>query len=246
MKKLLVGFAALAALLAGPALAADMPVKVLKTPPVIPYSWTGFYVGWDIGGGWSRHEFNVLGLANFDAMDGTTKFLGGGYAGFNYQFAPWFMIGAEASGNWAAIKMQPTDCTVPGAQTALCTSEVKSLAAVRGRAGIVMERALWYVAAGWGFANVRYDRMFQPPGPIPFTSGVSETRSGFSAASGIEIAISDYLIGRFQYEYFDLGKPIYAVGVLSNTNLVQVKTQVHVFSFGLAYKFGGGPVVAKY
>jgi outer membrane immunogenic protein len=88
--------------------------------------------------------------------------------------------------------------------------------------------------------------MFQPPGPIPFTSGVSAHPSGFTAASGVEIAINDYLIGRFQYEYFDFGKPIYGVGILSNTNNVLVKTQVHTMTFGLAYKFGGGPVFAKY
>jgi outer membrane immunogenic protein len=123
--------------------------------------------------------------------------------------------------------------------------QVKSLAAVRGRAGIVLERAMWYVAAGWGYGDVRYDRVFQPAG-IPFTSGVAENRSGFTAASGVVVAISDYLIGRFQYEYFDLGKPTYAVGVLSNTDSVVVKTQVHTFTLGLAYKFNGGPVVAKY
>jgi outer membrane immunogenic protein len=246
MKKLLVGFAALAALLAGPALAADMPVKAVKAPPVLPYNWTGFYVGWDVGGGWSRHEFDVLTQANFDAFEGTTKFLGGGYVGANYQAASWFLLGVEAAGHWGNIKTAALDCTVPGAQTALCSGNVKSLGSVRGRAGIVMENTLVYFAAGWGFANIRYDRMFQPPGPIPFTSGVSATPNGFSAAAGVEIGFNDYLVGRFQYDYYDFGKPTYGVGILSNVNSVVVKTQVHTMVLGLAYKFGGGPIIAKY
>jgi outer membrane immunogenic protein len=42
---------ALAAVIAGPAMAADMPVKALPPPPVV-YDWSGAYVGFNIGGAW--------------------------------------------------------------------------------------------------------------------------------------------------------------------------------------------------
>ena len=47
MRKFLIGCIALTTLIAGPALAADLPVKApaYKAPPVAVFSWTGFYVG---------------------------------------------------------------------------------------------------------------------------------------------------------------------------------------------------------
>ncbi len=48
MKKFLLGSVALAAVIAGPAMAADMPLKAPPPPPV--FSWTGCYVGIEGGG----------------------------------------------------------------------------------------------------------------------------------------------------------------------------------------------------
>src|SRR5450432_2559440 len=47
MRRFLFGCVALTTLIAGPALAADLPVKApaYKAPPVAVFSWTGFYVG---------------------------------------------------------------------------------------------------------------------------------------------------------------------------------------------------------
>ena len=54
MKKFLLAGISLAALLAGPALAADMPV--LKGPVYTPaWTWTGFYVGLQAGYGWASN-----------------------------------------------------------------------------------------------------------------------------------------------------------------------------------------------
>jgi outer membrane immunogenic protein len=61
MKKLATAIAAIA-LIGTPALAADMAVKmpVQSPPPPAPiYSWTGFYIGGDVGGGWSSSDFST-------------------------------------------------------------------------------------------------------------------------------------------------------------------------------------------
>ena len=64
-KKLLAGVALGALLIGAPAMAADMPVKAPKAPPVIPYSWTGFYVGANVGYSWGRAntDFAATNLA---------------------------------------------------------------------------------------------------------------------------------------------------------------------------------------
>jgi outer membrane immunogenic protein len=61
MKKFLLGSTMLAALaVSAPAMAADMPVKapVYKAPVVAPevFSWTGFYVGGNLGYSWGRAD----------------------------------------------------------------------------------------------------------------------------------------------------------------------------------------------
>ena len=61
MKKFLLGGTMLAALaVSAPAMAADMPVKapVYKAPVVAPevFSWTGFYVGGNLGYSWGRAD----------------------------------------------------------------------------------------------------------------------------------------------------------------------------------------------
>ena len=58
MKHLFFGSVALLALAAaGPAGAADMPVKGARmqaAPPVGVYNWTGFYIGGNVGYGWGN------------------------------------------------------------------------------------------------------------------------------------------------------------------------------------------------
>ena len=49
MKKLLLGVAASATLIAAPALAADMPLKAPAPAAVVAYNWTGLYIGANAG-----------------------------------------------------------------------------------------------------------------------------------------------------------------------------------------------------
>ena len=95
MKKILLGAAALAAF-AGPAFAADMPPRTYRkapayTAPAVVYNWTGFYIGGHVGGAFTDGT-NLLGS---DA-----RFLGGVQGGFDYQFAPNWVMGIEAQYSW--------------------------------------------------------------------------------------------------------------------------------------------------
>src|SRR5262245_2074330 len=59
MKKLLLASITLAAQIASPAAAADLPVKTYAPPPAPAiYSWwTGCYLGGNVGGAWSRPHY---------------------------------------------------------------------------------------------------------------------------------------------------------------------------------------------
>src|SRR5215467_6351185 len=56
MRRHLVSAALLATVIAGPAIAADMP---LKAPPPVVYGWEGFYLGGQIGGQWNRNDWTT-------------------------------------------------------------------------------------------------------------------------------------------------------------------------------------------
>src|SRR5712671_7694058 len=114
MKKFLLGAVALAALgLAAPASAADLAARpYTKAPPMVAaiYDWSGFYIGVNGGGGWSRKCWDntvFLGVPTVpsfaegchDASGGTA----GGQIGYRWQSASW-VFGIEAQGNWADLK----------------------------------------------------------------------------------------------------------------------------------------------
>jgi outer membrane immunogenic protein len=127
MNKFTTCIAAVAALIATPALAADMAVKAPPPAPAPTYSWTGFYAGLNAGDGWGSNTIdnsftpgactgpgaNPSGCAlvfpflitplpgQFDIhSDG---FIGGGQVGYNYQSGA-FVWGIETDFQGANIK----------------------------------------------------------------------------------------------------------------------------------------------
>jgi outer membrane immunogenic protein len=103
MKFRLLSGIAITALMAGSAFAADMPLQA--PPPVLPYDWSGFYIGGVIGGGWTNTDSSVPGLGGLfvsaPVIQTTTSssFIGGVEGGDRYQFGK-LVIGWEADITW--------------------------------------------------------------------------------------------------------------------------------------------------
>jgi outer membrane immunogenic protein len=81
---------------AGNALAADMsrpPPPIMPAPMMPVYSWTGFYIGANLGGAWASGTLsdNVTGGSVSGSHSG---FIGGGQLGYNWQFGN-FVLGGE-------------------------------------------------------------------------------------------------------------------------------------------------------
>lgn len=201
-----------------------------------PFNWTGLYVGVQGGGGWSNVEYDLIQNQRSFDHNGSGGLIGA-YVGYNQQIGSLVVLGIEAEGSFANIGRDGIDCTI--AQAALCSSNVNSLGSIRGRLGVLpADRLMIYGTAGWGFAGAEVDRVFQPAG-IPFTSGVDETRSGWTVGFGAELALSNNWIARLQFDHYDFGHETYAVPALSNVSDTTVDLDVNTLRVGLSYKFGG-------
>jgi outer membrane immunogenic protein len=122
---LLAAFVPCIALAVGPALAADLPVRpVYKAPPPVPVvSWTGFYVGGNLGARWNTIDSDVtsatLGgaavnqtiLSPSGSSFDSTALRAGVFAGWNWQTGPW-VVGVEGDIGWAN-KTKTRDGTYP-------------------------------------------------------------------------------------------------------------------------------------
>lgn len=94
-----------ASAIAAPALAADLPSRVappLYVPPPPVFSWTGFYVGANLGDSFGTDKVSptVFDGETFPRTEvlSINGVFGGGTVGYNYQFQS-FVVGLE--GAWA-------------------------------------------------------------------------------------------------------------------------------------------------
>jgi outer membrane immunogenic protein len=103
------------ALIGTPAFAADMAVKAPPPPPAPVYSWTGWYVGGNVGYSWGNANTDIasnatiISSANLPGFgftnppvtfaDSATQrlqgIIGGGQIGYNYQISPQWVLGFE-------------------------------------------------------------------------------------------------------------------------------------------------------
>ena len=108
MKRILVT-ALLSFVAGGAALAADLPpaapppprAPAVYVPAPAPFSWTGFYIGGNLGGGFNHGTItDTFDLFSW-GLNNKTTFVGGGQVGANYQFNS-FVVGVEGDFDWFA------------------------------------------------------------------------------------------------------------------------------------------------
>ncbi len=153
--------------------AADLPVRA--APPVIAvapiFTWTGFYVGGNLGWGWrdSNNDPVILtgpgvpgGLEGGTLLFGNSNdatFTGGGQIGYNYQIGSW-VIGAEADIQGINSDNNSNVVFIPGPGFAggdFVPGEFENGAdwwgSVRLRAGVAFDRVLVYATGGLAYTE---------------------------------------------------------------------------------------------
>lgn len=241
MKKAFMTAAAFAALSTA-ALAADLPSKksvtMAPTPAPYAFSWTGAYVGGQLGYFGSRISgpFTTATGTNSAAYSiNKSSFLLGAYAGYNYQFAGNIVVGVEGDIDAVLGNRGHRDGITPLAGGPYDVSARQTYSgAIRGRLGYAYDRALFYVAGGFAFGNVK--TTYANAGTAPFLS-VNSQRTGYTLGAGLDYAITNNIIARLEYRYTDLGRKSFNNPTVGINTADSVKARSNAVLVGVAYKF---------
>jgi outer membrane immunogenic protein len=245
--------------------ASEGPIYKAKAVP--PASWSGFYAGLAAGLRSTRSDVTTTSaivdgvptdLTNFatSAPLNTASFDIGPYAGYNWQIAPQWVIGAEGDLRWAdhTAELRGFPFT-PGFFTSGIASDVLAVkttwdGSARARLGYVVTPSV--LAYGTGGATwLHYKVTSSCPGlcTLPFTTlaptviAGSATKAGWTIGGGIESLLWDRWFARADYRYADYGTRSFALSrtgtglVASVADNFDVKIRTHTATFGIAYKF---------
>ena len=233
--------------------AADMPLKT-KAPPLPPaplpssFTWTGFYIGANIGGAWPHETVtDSMFRMNFGNGNGNGSFIGGGEAGFNYQIGK-FVVGVEGdidgvSGN----NKMGTAVFIPAlGQTFRVDSNDRWIATAAARLGVtVTDRLLLYGKAGGGWVG---DSGFMV---TDVTTGLTTTTlknnndtGGWVVGAGLEWAFANNLTAKVEYDYLGLHGQSVTIpatsAVLPGDTFNTGTHNVQMLKVGLNYLFNWG------
>lgn len=219
------------ALVAGSALAADLPSYKAPPPPPPPppFTWTGLYGGVNVGYGFGAGDYETgayiyPGFPNGGAWSGSqniTGALGGGQLGFNYQFSPWLVVGLEADIQAADLNGQRSYLG-PGFGPPVNLTAVNSaksvdwFGTVRGRLGFVLPswpNSMVYGTGGFAYGGLDHSvsvANFFPTAAAASNgrSLFSDTATGWTAGGGVEWTPLMFSAWSFKLEYLytDLGR----------------------------------------
>jgi outer membrane immunogenic protein len=211
--------------------AADMPVKA---PPaaVEEYSWTGFYVGLHMGGGWPEDPNSTVTMQRFTgaashplqlATFNTGSFaFGGAQIGYNLQVQRNWLIGIEADISAAGGRYGFSTVLAEGpiTDTVTVARGPDWFGTVRGRLGYLFApRWLVYGTGGlvYGHDHNDFAQAITGPGPVgtfAIVNTAPSTSLSWTAGGGIEYALDRRWSAKLEYEYL-----AFRDGVSSSTTI---------------------------
>ena len=261
MNKILVGMVA-AVGMTGSAFAADMAVKARPVvAPVVAYSWSGCYIGGFVGGAGSDRNVRARDTDGYNGAADTwfygtdTNVIGGGTLGCNYQTGA-FVFGVEGEAGYLRVKGSALDPLSPflPLDTRSSTTFGDWYGVIAGRAGVALDRTLFYAKGGVAFVNTNVstiDAILGGVGGNTITATGSDSRATWALGGGIEYALINNWTIKGEYLYIDTRQTLNACGLATVGGgrfcWSHDVPGLHTAKLGLNYKFNwAGPVVARY
>jgi len=245
--------ASLACAVAVPAAAADLrtPAPVYQAPAPAVFSWTGFYIGGNLGGKWGRFDETLGGPSSsitFERGDSNTSFIGGGQIGYLWQTGQ-FVFGIEGDIDGTrlrdSVRVDRAFGPFVAGDTLAARNEWQS--SVRGRLGWAIDRTLLYVTGGGAWGNLKTTATFVPVGNLPgLIVDTDKTVFGWTLGGGVDYMIAPgWSFGaEYRFTRFDRDNDV-ALGNLSVTGGTTPITagtnfDTHEVTARVSYHFGGG------
>ena len=246
IRKFLLTTAALAAF-AGTAAAADLPSRrappVYLPPPIPTFTWTGLYVGGQVGYEFGKSSAaSTTGATILTGGSSPNGVIGGAHIGYLYS-APSFMGGSSLGGVVFGVEgdVDGSNYKTTYALGPLSDTTRQNIqGSVRGRLGIAVDRALFYATGGAAIGDLGNN--YTAPG---FALSTSQVRVGYTVGGGVEYAFTNNWSMRAEYRYTDFGTVTDTVGAAS----IRHRETDNRVQAGVSYKFntfGPVPVVARY
>ena len=245
MRKLLLGMASGVALLgvASSVQAADMAVKAPPPPPPAPiFTWTGFYLGGNLGAAWAQASVtDIFGNRFTRTSDG--RFIGGGQLGYNWQINN-FVLGVEGDIDGIASDNNRSGAVIVGGAGpfVVTTNSSNWVATVAARFGWAADHWLFYGKAGGGWVgNNNSFTVTNVTTGATFGGGNSNSVGGWLLGGGVEWAIDRNWSIKGEYDFIGLGHRNFAVPVVLPGGAVDTFTSssrnFQMVKFGFNYAF---------
>ncbi len=213
--------------------------SLLDTPfAVVPWNWAGFYGGWTAGYGTGDSSNYVSPNANNPhgwASNNPGGVLVGGTIGYNYQWAPNWIVGAEADLSWSGMQGQQHLYIYDGHDW---SGGWDGFGTIRGRIGYTMGRTMFYGTGGIAFLHSN---------EVVIGNNADESNSGqgwytgYVIGAGVEHAFTDRLSAKLEFLYADgFGEQSGLTGTVSRYGDQYFKHDVgnlDIVRAGLNYKF---------
>jgi len=213
-------------------------------PAPFVFSWTGFYLGGNIGGAWAHRDVTDTFGRNFSNTSNGV-FIGGGQAGFNYQIGG-FVLGIEADFDWAANNNNnDAGVLIPGVGAIRVSASDKWITTVAARLGFAIDRLLFYGKVGGGWVGADNFTITNVTTGASIVGGNSSSNSGFLVGGGLEYAITNNWTVKGEYDYLGLSNRTFAVPVgapfLVGDTFTNRSRNIQMFKVGFNYLFKTGP-----
>jgi len=241
----LFGVVALSVGLVEGARAAELPIwapPVYQAPTAVPYSWTGFYLGFNAGWGWtgvgdSEFVFRTPGRIDVHPVTvthGSPVF--GGQFGYNYQAGNW-VFGIEGTVDGADFQHNRT-ATIPDHTVTGFLNERQSwLASTSGRVGYAWNYygpQMLYFIGGIAWTGLQFDG-----GALANTFTADRIFRGTAFGLGYEWMIAPNWSARAEFvDYMFTSNFLQRTTFNGNTmDTDSIKQTNAVVRIGLSYKF---------
>jgi len=234
-------------------------------PPAPVYNWTGFYIGFNGGWGWSRASANIVQTGtplDFNPVEVSTKTNGavfGGQIGYNYQFNSNWVVGVE--GDFDGTGMSKSGSAVYPSLLAgafgrndafSAEAKIRWLATVRGRLGYTWGPGMVYITGGGAWEELEGNFLVSS-NLATGTFGTSvagsatSTKSGWTIGGGFQWMLTPSWIARAEYLYYSFNNNNNTLALTfpaptqcatpCGVAVTSSNNNINVLRLGLDYKF---------